>query len=647
MRGPGRDSGLDTSDDLGWGRKPREEAKYEEGNPADDILNLLDEMEPRPVTSKAETRATSISPTPAQRSDSEIGIYGVGNSRRKPKATAQSKLTSDGRPTTAPQEITRTLLKSKPQTIDSPPSRHSITKAVIGGEIRELPEEDGRSQASSRPTDLNDRESLSRGRTGEFSEPLIREERLSITQKIAKAVSEDREIQRIEHEKVLKELESKYKSDLESQKNAYERQVTSLEAALKHQESLGVLSTAITASADTLNTLSSKFTRITSFDSQLKSQEITAKMQQLQLWEQRLTTLQHSLDTEKQHMLEIMKKISEDEAEKNEFMEKEREEMRKNRVDLMKLQEFLTDQERSRNSEIAIEKQKLMLLKESMERENNRKIQEINREMNDLRLKQTLLEQQRAEIEQQNTAARVILQQKYTELETFRSKIAELEAKLTRKSLESEEKEKNAVNQWEKLQRDMDILQRDREKLEEEGRKLHEISLTVQEKSLEIASAREEIAKEREELLQMRQETQLLLGNAKNVRSKADMRQRELTNSMKAYEQMRFDLVRSVKTPQNRGVDVSLREIQLKLNEIGGWKRAGTPVPRRPSFVASEYMKDLQGYERARGDYQHYVTQENQHFIKTKLDTGVTESLMASFRVPKEAESFTRSALSS
>lgn len=639
---------------LGMERKGREAAsRQQDPNPADDILSLLDEMEPRPVTSKTDTRSASISPVPAQRADSEIGVFGTANSRRKPLSAHTTKPSSETRPSTAPQEVSKTLLKSKAASIDSPPSRSSITKAVIAGEIREIPEEDKGSQDSSRPTDLNDRDSVSRSRTVEFLEP-FREEKLSISRKIAQAVTEEREFQRLEYQKSLSALESKHKEELAAQQRFYESQIASLQAVLKHQESLGLISTAVSANADTLSSLSSKYQHAKSLDDQVKSQELVSKQQALNQLEQRLLAQQRSMETDKQHLLEVMKRMQEDEAAKDESVQKEREELRRGREELQQLQEFMREQERTRSEEMALEKHKVAMLRESLGREHAQKMQEVSEQVADLRLKQALLEQQRGEMEQQNTAARLSLQQKFGQLESLRNQINELETKAAHQALEAEEKERAARSEWERLLRDQSSLQGDKARLEEEGRKLHEVSLAVQSKSLEIAQARDDLANEREEVLRMRQEAQSVLGNARSEASRADIRQRELANSMKAYEQMRFGLVKSLQTPVTRDtIDLPLRDIQQKLASLGNLKRASTPLPRRPTFTASNYLKDLQGYERTRGDFQGYLANESHLLLKTKIDleVGFSESLAASFRAPKELggdslHDLTRSALS-
>lgn len=652
-RAASREVSFDPEEDLGLARKAREETKRQDANPADDILSLLDEMEPRPLTSKPDTHSASISPVPAQRAESDIGVFGTANSRRKPRSTQVSKQTSENRPSTAPQEVSRTLLKSKPASVDSPPSRSSITKVVIAGEIREIPEEDRASEDSSRPTDLNDRDSVSRSRTVEFTEP-FREEKLSVSRKIAQAVTEDREFQRAEYQKSLSALESKHREELTAQQRFYETQIASLEAVLKHQESLGVISTAISANADTLNSLSSKYQHAKSLDDQMKTQEFVSKQQALTQLEQRLLAQQRTLEMEKQHMLEVLKRMQEEEANKDEAVQREREELRRGREELQQLQEFMREQERTRSEEMALEKHKVVMLREALGREYAQKMQEVSEQVTDLRLKQTLLEQQRGEMEQQSTAARLSLQQKFGQLESLRSQISELETKAARQALEAEERERAARSEWERLLRDQSSLQGDKARLEEEGRKLHEVSLSVQSKSLEIAQARDDLAREREEVLRMRQDAQSVLGSARTEASRADTRQRELATSMKAYEQMRFGLVRSLQTPVTRDtVDLPLREIQQKLASLGNLKRASTPLPRRPTFTASDYLKDLQGYERARGDFQGYLANESRVLLKAKLDldVGFSESLAASFRAPKDLGSdslkeLTRSALS-
>jgi hypothetical protein len=637
MRGAGREVSFEPEESLAIERKTKETFRRgQDPNPADDILSLLDEMEPRPLTSKPDTRSTSISPVPSQRADSEIGVFGTANSRRKPRSTQQIK--PEARPNTAPQEVSRTLLKSKPASIDSPPSRSSITKTVIAGEIREIPEEDRGSQDSSRPTDLNDRESVSRSRTVEFAEP-FREGGLSMSRKIAQAVSEEREIQRAAYQATLSELESKHKEELAAQKRLYEGQITSLEAVIKHQESLGMLSTAISANAETLNSLSSKYQHVKTIDDQVKSQELTSKQQALTHLEQRLLAQQRTMETEKQHMLEMIKRMQEDETTKDEAVQREREELRKGREELQQFQEFMREQERARSDEVMLEKQKIARLKESLAREYAQKMQEVNEQFTDLKLKQTILEQQRAEIDQQNTAFRLSLQQKFAQLESHRNQISELESRAAQQALEVEERDRATRSEWERMKRDQSSLQGDKARLDEEGRKLHEMSLTVQATSLEVAQAWEALAKEREDIARIRQEAQALLGNARNEASRSDTRQRELATSMKAYEQMRFGLAKNMQTPLTRDtITTPLKEIQQRLASIGNMKRASTPLPRRPTFTASEYLKDLQGYERSRGDFQNYMMNESRQLLKDKLEleVGFSESLAASFRAPKE-----------
>ena len=656
MKGAGQDVGFETQADLELERQAHEDVerrKREERGLADEVEDLLAEMDPgpRPRTSdvpsasdpKRSGDSTPSRAIPNQKFESEIGTLETVASRRRPRTVGVVKSTSglDSRPNSAPLDTGKTLLKAKTASLesrDSPPNRPSITKVLKDGEIYQIPEEDPRSEDSSRPTDLNDRETASRGRTVEFAEPLrinVEENKADTTRRIMQAVNEERERLKSEHMREIEMREGKYKDQLEAQKRLFESQIASLEAVIKHQESLGALSTAISANADTLNSLSAKFQNEKSFDDQLKLQEFSSKQKALSQLEQRLLAQQQVMELDKQHMLEVIKRMQDEDALKNSVIEQERDGLRKDREELHKFQEFLRDQERGRKEEYLKEKQTIGILRETLQREHSGKMQELAEQASEIKIRQTLFDQQRADFEQQDLTNRSALQQKFAQLEVTRSQVTEIESKAARKFMDADEKERAANREWEKAQRGMSALQADKAQLEEEAQKLHQVSLAVQAKSQEIAQMREDLDREREEVIRLRQEAEMRMSAAKAEANRIEASHRELTTGMKSYEQLRYNLVREMHTDASsilRETTPPLQDIQQRLAELSQMKRPQTPVIRKPTFSAAEFMKELQGVERARGDYQSYMTAESQQLLKTKLEmeTGFSESLAAS-----------------
>lgn len=657
MKGAGQDVAFETQKDIEMEKQARDEIERwkredqkQERDAADEILDLLgEEPKARPRTSDAPSvsdakRSGDSTPSrtvPTAKFESEIGTLEIGASRRRPRTQGVVRSTAgDPRPNSAPQDTGKTLLKAKTTSFearDSPPNRPSITKQLGGGEITEIPEGDPTSEDSSRPTDLNDRATASRGRTVEFTEPPLQpvEDKLEINRRIAHAVNEERERLKSSHERDVEARETKYRDQLEAQKRLFESQIASLEAVIKHQESLASLSTAISGNSDTLNTLLAKFQNDKSFDDQLKLQEFAAKQKALSQLEQRLLAQQQVMELDKQHMLEVMKRMQDEDLIKNSVLEQEREGLRKDREELHKFQEFLRDQDRMRKEEHLLEKQKITMQRESLLREHNMRMQEVAEQASDLKIKQTLFDQQRAEFEQEELANRSMLQQKFAQLESVRGQVTEMESRAARKLMDAEERERAAASEWEKVQRGLSTLQADKAQLEEEAQKLHQVSLAVQAKSMEIAQMREDLDKEREDILRMRQEAEMKIGVARSEANRVEAQHRELAVSMKSYEQLRFGLVKEMHSesrPLTRESLTPIQEMQQRLAELSQLKRTPTPMMRKPTFTASEFLKDLQNYDRARGEFQSYVTTENQQLLKTKLEmeTGFSESLVAS-----------------
>lgn len=641
LRGAGQEVHFDTQADVEMERRAREDVerlRREELEP-DDVLNMLNEMEqqrPGGPDVQAEYRQSGDSTptrarvTPTVKQESEIETLGIANSRRRPRTVGALKSGADTRPTSAPADG-KTLLKAKTISLDTrdPSSgRPSITKVLTGGEIRQIVEEGD--EDSERRSDLNDR--ASRQRT-ELQSPAPGSP--DINRLIAQAVADERERLKTNHMKELEIRDSNYKDQFEAQKRLYETQIASLEAVVKHQESLGNLSAVISANADVLNSLSTKFQHEKSFDDQVKMQELGSKQKSLAQMEQRLLAQQQTMELDKQHMMSVLRHMQEEDAAKASLLETEREQLRKDREQLHAFQDLLRDQDRSRKEETMLERQKVTMLRESLAREHAARMQETEEQLSDVKLKQTLLDQQRAEMETQDLANRSSLQQKFAQLESIRTQISEMEGRAARKVMESEDRERAAAAEWEKVQRSLTTLQADKAQLEEQAQKLHDVSLAVQAKSLEIAQIREDLDKEREEIVRLRQEAQSMVISARSDQGRTEAKRRELEASARSIEQLRFEVVRNLDPmapPRRESMATPLHEIHQRLQDIAEMKRPRTSTGWRPSFAASEYMKELQRMDQVRGEFQAYATAESQLLLKTKLEleTKFSDSLAAS-----------------
>lgn len=633
LRGAGQEVHFDTNADLEMERRTREEVermKKEELDP-DEVFNMLNEIEqqrPRPSDLQADTRMSGDStPTRARvtaKTESEIETITVGNSRRRPRTVGTIKPGNESRPTSAPVD-SKTLLKAKTTSFDEreqqPSNRPSITKLLTGGEIKQIIEEE---EDSMRQIEINDR--ASRQRTAEIEDG---------KGSLSKLVADERERLQLQHSKELERREAAFREQLEAQRRLHETQIASLEAVIKHQESLGTLAAAITANADTLNSLSTKFQHEKSFDEQLKIQELTSKQKALTQLEQRLLAQQQTMELDKQHMMTVLKRMQEEDATKAALLESEREQLRKDREQLHSLQELLRDQDRSRKEEVMLERQKVSMLRESLAREHTTKMQEVAEQLSELKLKQNLLDQQRAEMETEDLANRTLLQQKFAQLESIRTQINEMESKAARKVMEADDREKAAGVEWERAQRGLTALQADKNQLEEQARKLHDVSLAVQAKSLEIAQVREDLDKEKEEVMRLRQEAQSMLVGARGEQSRMEARRRELEQSARSIELLRYDVVRKLDTPLPVHREVStppIQELHQRLQDIADMKRPKTSSGWRPTFAASEYMRELQKLDKERGEVHAYATAESQLLLRTKLEleTKFSDSLAAS-----------------
>lgn len=651
LRGAGQEVHFDTQADVEMERRAQEDVerlKREEMDP-DELLNMLDEMEPRQKGGEEDRRSGDSTPIRARgataKPESEIETLGIANSRRRPRT-----VNTLNRPTSAPTDG-KTLLKAKTISLDSRDSsnRPSITKVLTAGEIRQIVEEGD--EDSERKSDINDR--ASRQRTAELQSPMP--DNPDFNRLLTQAVAAEREKLKNEHMKQLESRDANYREQLESQKRSFETQIASLEAVIKHQESLGTLSAVIAANADTLNSLSTKFQHEKSFDDQVKVQEIASKQKALAQLEQRLLAQQQTMELDKQHLMSVLKHMQEEDSAKSALLETEREQLRKDREQLHAFQELLRDQDRSRKEETMLERQKVSMLRESLAREHAARMQEVSEQLSDLKLKQSLLDQQRAEMETLDLANRSALQQKFAQLETIRTQISEMEGKAARKVMEAEDRERAAAVEWERVQRSLTTLQADKEQLEEQAHKLHDVSLAVQSKSLEVTQVREDLDKEREEVMRLRQEAQSMVVSARSDQSRIETRRRELEASARSIEQLRFEVVRNLDSvSSHRDPATPLQEIHQRLQDIAEMQRPKSSAGWRPTFAASEYRKELQKLDLARGEFHAYATAESQLLLKTKLEleTKFSDSLAASvspFRADPSSKSlrdFTSSSLS-
>jgi len=655
LRGAGQEVHFDTQADVEMERKAKEDVerlRREEMDP-DELLNMLDEMEPRQRGSDVQVesrRSGDSTPTRARvgtaKPEPEIETLGIANSRRRPRTVGTLK--PDARPTSAPAD--GKTLKAKTISLDSY-SRPSVTKVLTSGEIRQIVEEGD--EDSERKSDINDR--ASKQRTAELQSPMP--DNSDFNRLLARAVAEERERLKTEHMKQLEGRDANYRDQLEAQKRSFETQIASLEAVVKHQESLGTLSAVISANADTLNALSAKFQNERSFDDQVKGQEIASKQKALAQLEQRLLAQQQTMELDKQHMMSVLKHMQEEDSAKSALLETEREQLRKDREQLHAFQELLRDQDRSRKEETMLERQKVSMLRESLAREHAARLQEVSEQLSDLKLKQSLLDHQRAEMETQDLANRSALQQKFAQLETIRSQISEMEGRAARKVMEAEDRERTAAVEWERVQRSLTAVQADKEQLEEQAHKLHDVSLAVQGKSLEVTQVREDLDKEREEVMRLRQEAQSMVVSVRSDQSRMETRRRELEASARSIEQLRFEVVRNLDptaSSRRESVATPLQEIHQRLQDIAEMKRPKSSAGWRPTFAASEYMKELHKLDQARGEFHAYATAESQLLLKTKLEleTKFSDSLAASvspFRADPSSKSlrdFTSSNLS-
>jgi hypothetical protein len=440
----------------------------------------------------------------------------------------------------------------------------------------------------------------------------------------------DRQRQDQLHKEELERREKQFEVNLQRERKTFDKRL----AEAGSSTDIKSFKDQLTSQQDILGALQEQLTRAHQTQDTKKTQELDLRESNLKQQEQRLIRQAEMLEQDKQRLLGFMQQLEQSEAERRLIFETEQETLRADRDQLRNFQRMLIDHEKQRKSENAIERQKLDMIREQLEREKDQIQEELDVKEKDLSLKETLLEQKREELFRQVKEERLKLQRKASSVDNTKQKIDSLELEIMGRLQRIDEHERNSKVDWEKAERTKDALEQEKREFEETAQKVHMLSLDIHRETEAMAASKADIERERDEVEQVRYEAQMMAEQAKAELHRAEQARRDLLLQQRRYEEMRVGLVSDLHVRHKSATPQPLKTFEAKF-EPAEFKRP-QPSQRRSSFSAAAYLKGLGDFDRARTDFNSYITDENQRLLRTKLEmeTGFSESLAASSRPP-------------
>jgi hypothetical protein len=440
----------------------------------------------------------------------------------------------------------------------------------------------------------------------------------------------DRQRQDQLHREELERREKQFEVNLQRERRTFEKRL----AEAGSSADIKSFKDQLTSQQDMLGALQQQLTRVHQAQDTKKAQELDLRESNLKQQEQRLLRQAEMLEQDKQRLQGFMQQLEQSEAERRQTFETEQETLRADRDQLRNFHQMLKDHDKQRKSENAIERQKLDMIREQLERERDQIQEELDAREKDLSLKETLLEQKREELFRQVKEERLKLQRKASSVDNTKQKVDSLELEIMGRLQRIDEHERNSKVDWEKAERTKDELEQEKRDFEETAQKVHMLSLDIHRETEAMASSKADIERERQEVEQIRYEAQMMAEQAKAELQRAEQAKKDLLLQQRRYEEMRVGLVSDLHVRHKSATPQPLKTIEAKF-EPAEFKRP-QPSQRRSSFSAAAYLKGLGDFDRARTDFNSYITDDNQRLLRTKLqmETGFTESLAASTRPP-------------
>lgn len=420
-------------------------------------------------------------------------------------------------------------------------------------------------------------------------------------------------------------LSKQHENQLIELKQGFELKRFSLQTYKEHSEKIANLSQLISQQSALVNILSNKFSKEKEFIEDIKHQELIAKEKALEMRESRMIVQLKSMDQAKSTLLHKQKQLIELESRLQSDLENEKEKVAEEQRSVKELKEILKQKDREKRNLLAIETHKLELLQEHVEREEKLIEEEIRSKEHEINEKQTMMDQEKNEAYASIQYEKNYLTSQIAQMDSFRRNLPVIDGDLNKRAALCEEKSKQLLIETENLKKAQEMLEKDRLVFEKEAQKIHQICTELDKESELLMEQKDELERKRMEIDGKRQEIITI-----KEMSRADVQRVE---QLKASVSQRKRVYESLKTPVKE-IEVPKYEQNVEYEpEPQRMNYRPRSVASRSTFKASEYLRDLEPYNRVRDDMKNYIYSEGNRLLNSKLDyeTGLQRSYKSSF----------------
>ena len=419
-------------------------------------------------------------------------------------------------------------------------------------------------------------------------------------------------------------LSKQHENQLIELKQGFELKRFSLQTYKEHSEKIANLSQLISQQSQLVNILSNKFSKEKEFIEDIKHQELIAKEKALEMRENRMIVQLKSLDQAKSTLLHKQKQLIELESRLQTDVENEKEKLAEEQRSIKELKEILRQKDREKKNLMAIETHKLELLQDHVEREEKLIEEEIRAKEHEINEKQAMMDQEKNEAYASIQYEKNYLTSQIAQMDSFRRNLPVIDGDLNKRASLCEEKSKQLLIETENLKKAQEMLEKDRLVFEKEGQKIHQICSELDKESELLMEQKDELERKRMEIDGKRQE----IISIKEM-SRADVQRVE---QLKASVSQRKRVYESLKTPA-REIEFPKYEQNVEYEpEPQRSNYRPRSVASRSTFKASEYIRDLEPYNKVRDDMKNYIYSEGNRLLNSKLDyeTGLQRSYKSS-----------------
>ncbi|CAG9333465.1 unnamed protein product [Blepharisma stoltei] len=579
-----------------------------------EIEKLQQELNPEEPSQVEYKRSIQTPMTPSE--ENVLGMLQTRNSRRKRTVGAENS-----RPATMP--VAKSIMK--------PPSEtRTIVTQSTGFETRPFTSFTTDESKISKTKDEEEAKSPEQLRIKlletQLANLLAQKERMISEQKA-------RFDNQLQQEKQI--LTRDYEGSVNQLKEWFDSKKSLLESARRQQEKIASLSQTLSKNVQTVSSLNQQFSRDKNYSENLKEQELIAKEKSLELRESRLTSQVQILDQDKQKFANKVRLTEEIEAQKRNSIYQDKLHLRHELDKLEKYQEELKAQERKEKKQLAMEKHQLSLYKDQIEREEKEMWADIEERERKLIEKEDTIENEKNEAIFQIQQEKGAIIAQMNSIENFKKNINAMFAELERRTKYIEERAKDIKIEIEYISKESELLEREREKYEKEAQKVHQMSVEISQQTELIVATRKDIDTQKNDLEKKKQEALTLMAASKSEKLKIDQKTRDLINRMKTFECLRTLDISEVEIPKMESIDIDA----IKVPKVSRQIRSKSVAPVARKFNSQEFLKELEPYNKAREEFQNYLTTENSVLLNSKLacETGITKSMIGSRHVFSDA----------